>query len=163
MEKRRVKDSQSSISRVMMPPDANLAGNVFGGTILKMIDEIAGIVATKHSRRNCVTASIEHMDFIYPVHIGNLVELRAKMGFVGKSSMEVVVEVFAENLEKGDVNFTGRAVVAMVALDENGRPVEVPQIELETDEEKRLFEEGLQRHDQKAKKAKELNESTRHH
>jgi acyl-CoA hydrolase len=108
MEEKTPRESESSISRVMLPPDANVAGNVFGGTILKMVDEIAGIVATKHCRRNCVTANIEHIDFIYPVRIGDLVELKGRLNFVGRSSMEVGVEVFAENLETGDINFTGR-------------------------------------------------------
>ncbi len=142
---KKVEDSIAVISRVMMPPDANLAGNVFGGTILKMIDEISGIVATKHSRRNVVTASIEHMDFLYPVHIGNLVTLKARLNFVGKSSMEVGVEVYAENLNNGDVNFTGRAIVNLVAIDENDRPVEVPKLIVETEEDKKLFQEGYQR------------------
>ncbi|MCL4333409.1 MAG: acyl-CoA thioesterase [Candidatus Thermoplasmatota archaeon] len=154
MEEKTPRDSESSISRVMLPPDANVAGNVFGGTILKMVDEIAGIVATKHCRRNCVTANIEHIDFIYPVRIGDLVELKGRLNFVGRSSMEVGVEVYAENLETGDMNFTGRATVTMVALDDNGKPVEVPKLKLETDEDRSLFNAGQQRYDERAKRMK---------
>ncbi|MCL5680595.1 MAG: acyl-CoA thioesterase [Candidatus Thermoplasmatota archaeon] len=145
MEERKVSESESVISRVMMPPDANLAGNVFGGSILKMIDEISGIVATRHCRRNVVTASIEHMDFLYPVHIGNLVTLKARMNFVGRTSMEVGVKVYAENLENGDLNFTGNAIITLVSLDESGRPVEVPRLIVETEEDKALFQEGHER------------------
>ncbi|MCW6158480.1 MAG: acyl-CoA thioesterase [Thermoplasmatales archaeon] len=152
MEEKTPKETESSISRVMLPPDANVAGNVFGGTILKMIDEIAGIVVTKHSRRNCVTANIEHIDFIYPVHIGDLLELKGRMNFVGKSSMEVGVEVFAENLERGDINFAGRATVTMVALDDGGKPVDAPQLKVESEEDKMLFQAGLKRYQERSKR-----------
>jgi acyl-CoA hydrolase len=156
MEEKSAKESESTISRVMMPTDANLAGNVFGGTILKMIDEIAGIVATKHSRRNAVTASIEHMDFLYPVHIGNLVLLKARLNFVGKSSMEVGVEVYSEDFFSGDVNFTARALVTLVAVDRDDKPVEVPGLKLETDEDKKLFLEGQQRYNDRKKRLQEM-------
>jgi acyl-CoA hydrolase len=156
MEEKSAKESESTISRVMMPTDANLSGNVFGGTILKMIDEIAGIVATKHSRRNAVTASIEHMDFLYPVHIGNLVLLKARLNFVGKSSMEVGVEVYSEDFFSGDVNFTARALVTLVAVDRDDKPVEVPGLKLETDEDKKLFLEGQQRYNDRKKRLQEM-------
>ncbi len=156
MEVKTAKESESNISRVMLPPDANIAGNVFGGTILKMIDEIAGIVATKHCRRNCVTANIDHIDFIYPVHIGDLLEMKGRMNFVGRSSMEVGVEVFAENLETGDVNFAGRAIVTMVALDDSGRSVEVPQLKIETADDKRLYDAGIKRYQDRAKRMKQM-------
>ncbi len=154
MEEKTAKESEAIISRVMLPPDANVAGNVFGGTILKMIDEIAGIVAIKHCRKNSVTANIEHIDFIYPVHIGDLLELRGRLNFVGKSSMEVGVEVFAENLETGDINFAGRATVTMVALDGNGKPIEVPKLKLVTDEDKQLYNAGLKRYNERVKRLK---------
>ena len=156
VEERSPRESESTIARAMLPPDANPAGNVFGGTILKMIDEIAGIVATKHCRRNCVTANIEHIDFIYPVHIGDLLELKGRLNFVGKSSMEVGVEVFAENLEEGDINFAGRAIVTMVALDESARPIQVPRLKLQTEEDKNFFQAGLKRYDERVKRLKML-------
>lgn len=156
MEEKKPRQSESTISRVMMPPDANIAGNVFGGTILKMIDEISGIVATKHSRRNVVTASIEHMDFLYPVHIGNLVLLKARLNFVGKSSMEVGVEVYSEDFFTGDINFTGRALVTLVAVDQDERPVGVPTLTLETDEDKNLFQEGEKRYNERKKRLAEI-------
>ncbi|MCL4449982.1 MAG: acyl-CoA thioesterase [Candidatus Thermoplasmatota archaeon] len=154
MEEKTAKESEAIISRVMLPPDANVAGNVFGGTILKMIDEIAGIVAIKHCRKNSVTANIEHIDFIYPVHIGDLLELRGRLNFVGKSSMEVGVEVFAENLETGDINFAGRATVTMVALDGNGKPIEVPKLKLVTEEDRQLYNAGLKRYNERVKRLK---------
>lgn len=158
MEEKTSKESESNISRVMLPPDANVAGNVFGGTILKMIDEIAGIVATKHSRRNCVTANIDQIDFIYPVHIGDLLEMRGRLNFVGTSSMEIGVEVFAENLETGDINFAGRAVVTMVALDNSGKPVEAPRLKLESDEDKKLYQAGKERHDEREQRIRQMKQ-----
>ncbi|MEM0138691.1 MAG: acyl-CoA thioesterase [Thermoplasmatales archaeon] len=158
-EEKSPKESESTISRVMLPPDANVAGNVFGGTILKMIDEISGIVATKHCRRNCVTANIDHIDFVYPVHMGDLLELRGRLNFVGNSSMEVGVEVFAENLETGDINFTGRALVTLVALDDSGKPVPVPRLKLENDEDRKLFNEGLKRYEERKQRLKMAKEA----
>ncbi|MEM0167814.1 MAG: acyl-CoA thioesterase [Thermoplasmatales archaeon] len=158
-EEKSPRESEAVISRVMLPPDANVAGNVFGGTILKMIDEISGIVATKHCRRNCVTANIDHIDFVYPVHIGDLVELRGRLNFVGNSSMEVGVEVFAENLETGDINFTGRALVTLVALDDSGKPVPVPRLKLENDEDRKLFNEGLKRYEERKQRLKMAKEA----
>ncbi|MBU1914193.1 MAG: acyl-CoA thioesterase, partial [Candidatus Thermoplasmatota archaeon] len=81
-EKRKVSQSKTAVARVMMPQDANIAGNVFGGTILKMVDEAAYVAATKHSRSNIVTASVDKMDFLSPVHIGDLVTLRANVNAV---------------------------------------------------------------------------------
>lgn len=160
MEEKSPAESQSIISRVMLPPDANVAGNVFGGTILKMIDEVAGIVATKHCRRNCVTANIERIDFIYPVHIGNLLEMRGRLNFVGKTSMEIGVEVYAENLESGDVNFAGSATVTMVALDESGKSVIVPRLALKTEEDKKAYEDGLKRYNERLRAHHSNDEET---
>jgi len=86
------------------------------------------------------------MDFLYPVHIGNLVKLKARLNFVGRSSMEVGVEVYAEDLLKDEIHFTGRAIITLVAIDENGKPTDVPRLKLETEEDKKLFEEGYQRY-----------------
>lgn len=161
MDGKTPRESESTISRVMMPPDANIAGNVFGGTILKMIDEISGIVATKHCRRNVVTASMEHMDFLYPVHIGNLVILKARINYVGRSSMEVGVEVHAENFFNGDINFTGKALVTLVAVDEDERPVQVPELILETDVDKTLFQQGEARYNERKRRIANIVGSTK--
>jgi len=149
MKAKRVRDSQSHIARVMMPTDANLAGNVFGGTILKMIDEVSGLVAVRHCNMNVVTASIEHMDFLWPVHIGDLLSMDARLTYVGRSSMEVKVEVTSEDLKTGEKHYAGESIVTLVALDGDGHPTEVPRLILETDEEKRLFAEGEERRRQR--------------
>ncbi len=139
---KKVSDSASHIARVMMPTDANIAGNVFGGTILKMIDEVSGLVAVRHCNSNVVTASIEHMDFLWPVHIGDLLSMDARLSYVGRSSMEVIVRVTSENLVKGDSHYAGDSLVTLVALDRDGHPTEVPRLVFQSDEEKKLAAEG---------------------
>src|SRR5512136_388896 len=143
--KRRVSESRSVVARVMMPQDANIAGNVFGGTILKMVDEIAYVAATKHARSNVVTASVDKMDFLSPVHVGDLVTLKANVNAVGHSSMEVGVRVEAEDPKTGEVRHTGSSYITVVALGANGKPTEVPDLELENDADRRRNREAMRR------------------
>ncbi len=150
---KKISDSESHISRVMMPTDANIAGNVFGGTILKMIDEVSGLVALRHCNSNVVTASIEHMDFLYPVHIGDLLTLDAKLTYVGNSSMEVTVNVTAENLITGESHSAGDSLVTMVALDRDGHPRPVPKLVLVNDQERKAFAEGDERRKKRQERA----------
>ncbi len=155
---KKVSDSESHISRVMMPTDANIAGNVFGGTILKMVDEASGLVALRHCNSNVVTASIEHMDFLYPVHIGDLLTLNAKLTYVGRSSMEVTINVIAENLITGDRHNAGDSIVTLVALDRDGHPRSVPRLILSTDDERKLFAEGDDRRKRRLERAVKRND-----
>lgn len=150
-----VSESASHIARVMMPTDANIAGNVFGGTILKMIDEVSGLVAVRHSNSNVVTASIEHMDFLWPVHIGDLLSMDAKLTYVGRSSMEVTVRVISEDLVTGETHYAGDSVVTLVALDRDGHTTQVPRLLLETAEQKKLAAEGEQRRKQREQRSED--------
>ncbi len=145
MEAKRVSDSSVTISYVMMPEDANPAGNVHGGVIMKHIDMTAGVVAIRHARNNAVTASIDSLVFHYPVFVGDLVTLKACLNMAGPSSMEIGVRVEAENLFTGEVRHTASAYLTFVALDRNGRPTIVPPLILETDEEKRRNREAQER------------------
>jgi len=138
-------ESRVEMAQVMLPVDANQAGNVHGGSIMKLIDTAAGIVALRHCRSNVVTASMDRLDFHEPVFIGELVILRASINYVGETSMEIGVRVEAENLMTGEVRHTNSAYLTMVALDEHRRPTEVPRVVPETQEEKRRFEEGKTR------------------
>ena len=138
----------------MFPHDANPAGNVFGGEILKHIDIVAGIVAHRHSRKNAVTASIDRVDFLKPVYVGNALILNARLNAVRKSSMEIEVRVEAEDLIRGTKTLTGTALVTSVALDENGRPTPVPKLILKTKEEKARFSQGIKRMNQRIKEKK---------
>ena len=134
--------SYVSVTRIMMPMDANVAGNVFGGSILKLIDEVASIVAHRHARKNVVTASIDRMDFISPVFIGDLLRLNASINYVHNTSMEIGVRVEAENPVSGKVRHTGTCFLTHVAVDKNGKPTPVPPLKLETEEEKRRWSEA---------------------
>ncbi len=129
----------------MLPEDANPAGNVHGGVIMKHVDSMAGVVAIRHARCNAVTASIDRMDFHSPVFMGDLLILKSSLNFVGRTSMEVGVRVEAENLFTGDVRHTASAYITFVALDKEGRPAEVPPLVLVTDEQIRRNREAVQR------------------
>ena len=132
-----------------MPMDANVAGNVFGGTILRLIDEVASIVAFKHARNNVVTASLDRMDFFSPVYIGDLLRLIASLNYAHRTSMEIGVRVEAENPLTGQVRHTGTCYLTYVALDKNGKATPVPELTPQTEEEKRRWTEAERRRRQR--------------
>ena len=129
----------------MFPSDANPAGNVFGGEILKQIDTIAGIIAQRYCRKNAVTASIDKVDFLKPVYVGDALILNGRINYTGKSSMEIEVTVESEQLRTGKITKTGTAFLTMVALDSDGRPTDIPQLLLTTKEEKKRFNDAKKR------------------
>ncbi|MBM4326363.1 MAG: acyl-CoA thioesterase [Deltaproteobacteria bacterium] len=145
MEGKRVSDTRIVMAAQMNPEDANPAGNVHGGVIMKYVDTAAGAVAIRHARRIAVTASIDRLDFHHPVLVGNILILKASLNFVGRTSMEVGVRVEAENLLTGDVRHTASAYLTFVALDQTGKPAEVPPLILETDEDRRRNCEAIVR------------------
>lgn len=147
-------ESKAEIITRMFPSDANPAGNVFGGEILKHIDMTAGIVAHRHCRTNAVTVSIDRVDFLKPVFVGDALILNARLNYVRNSSMEVEVRVEAENLIKGTRTLTGTAFVTMVALDSNGKPTPVPKLILKTEEDERKFADGQKRMEQRVAERK---------
>lgn len=148
MEIKSKKVSQSSVelAQIMLPADTNPAGNVHGGVIMKLIDNAAFVVASRHTGRNTVTASIDRLDFHCPVYLGNLVTLKASMNRAGKSSMEIGVRVEAEDLITGEVRHTASAYLTFVALNTEGKPTEIPRLEAITDEEKRRFVDAATRY-----------------
>ncbi|HOD35302.1 MAG TPA: acyl-CoA thioesterase [Syntrophales bacterium] len=145
MKGKPVRDSIVIMARAMNPQDANPSGNVHGGVIMKFIDEAAGAAAIKHSRSNCVTASIDRLDFHHPVFVGDLVTARASINYTGKSSMEAGVRVESQNLFTGETRHTVSAYMTFVALDKNGRPAPIPPLILETPEEERRNREAKAR------------------
>ena len=145
METKRAQDSIVIMSQLMNPQDANIAGNVHGGVIMRLIDNAGGVAAFRHARANVVTASIDRLDFHNPVFIGDFVTLKACVNFVGKTSLEVGVRVEAENLQTGVKRHTASAYLTFVALDTNGRPLPLHPLLLETDEEKRCNQEAIYR------------------
>lgn len=137
MNAKKVNDSKTEISQLMMPQHANLAGVVFGGTILALADSVAYVCAARHAGPNCVTVSVDKVDFKQPIRIGEMVSCMASVNFVGKTSMEVGIKIMAEDLKTGTRRHTNSCYFTMVALDENGKPVSAPALTLETDEDKR--------------------------
>ncbi len=143
MEGKKVQESSVIMAQVMTPQDVNIAGNVHGGVIIKLVDTAAGVVAYRHARTNVVTASIDRLDFHHPVYVGDFVTIKASLIMVGRTSMEIGVHAETENLITGEIRHTASAYITYVALGEDGRPVAVPPLILETDEEKQRNREAL--------------------
>ncbi len=159
MKPKTVKESMVITAQVMNPQDANPAGNVHGGVIMKLIDTAAAVVATRHSRCNTVTASIDSLVFHNPIYIGDLVFFKSSLNYVGKTSMEVGVRVEAENLMTGEVRHAVSAYLTFVALDKEGKPTAVPPLRLQTDEEKRRNREARHRRELRLRERKEKGSS----
>lgn len=145
MEGRHVSESCVTISLLMQREHANLAGNVHGGWLMKLIDEAGGICATRHARRPAVTVAVDSLTFLSPVHIGNLVVLESMLTYVGRTSMEVEVHVHAENVLSGERTHTNSAFLVYVTLGDDNRPVPVPPLILQTDDERGRFEQAKKR------------------
>ncbi|MGH9266911.1 MAG: acyl-CoA thioesterase [Acidimicrobiales bacterium] len=138
-----VRDSQVQLSQWMGVQDANLAGFVHGGVIMRLVDAAAGLAAIKHARGSVVTAAIDEMSFIEPVNLGDLVTVKASVNFVGTTSMEVGVRVETENPVTGSRSHTSTAYLVFVAVDETSRrPRPVPRLIAETPDEKRRSREA---------------------
>ena len=151
MEAKTVEHSSMEVIQQMLQTDANLAGNVHGGHILKLIDNTAGIVAVRHTKKNCVTASIDQVDFYSPVYVGDLLRVKASVNLVGRTSMEIGVRVEAENFVTGEVRHTSSAYLTFIALDKKAKPTEVPQIIPETEIEKRRQKNAIKRKEKRCK------------
>jgi acyl-CoA hydrolase len=146
MEGRDVGHSAISMSQMIWPDMAGRAGFAHGGEIMKMMDTAAGVVAVRHSHRDSVTARVDGINFYQPIRLYDLVTVSAGLTFVGRSSMEVLVEVWSENIIKEQRVRALTAHFIMVAVDELGQPTEVPPLILSTDKEKALWEKGKQRY-----------------
>jgi len=140
-----VEESSVTLSQVMQPQDANPAGLIHGGVIMKQIDNAAGVVAVRHTKRICVTASIDRLDFHNPVQIGNLVTFQASINNVGETSMEIGVRVETEDLLTGKITHTGSAYLTFVAFGDDFKPVPVPRLDLKTANQKRRNREAIRR------------------
>ena len=144
-----VRDSRISIVQLMQPEHANNLGHVHGGWIMKLVDEVGALVCMRHAQRRVVTVAIDSMVFQNPIKIGDIVILSAELTYVGRSSMEVEVRVQAENPFTGERTQTNTAYLVYVALNDNGKPVTVPSLIAETDEEKSKLEEARRRQGQR--------------
>lgn len=152
------KESRATKISIVLPPDTNHYGTLFGGKLMAYIDDVATISASRHARRPVVTASTDYVAFLRPVRQGQTACLTSFVSSTGKSSMEVFVKVVAEDLLTGDRSMCATAFLTFVALDEQGNPAPVPQVVPETPEEKILFESAPKRREERQRKREESRE-----
>ena len=145
MQGRPVRESQSEYSELALPNDANSLGNVLGGKVMHLVDLAGALAALRHARCPMVTASVDYMNFLHPVHIGQLIILRSSVNRVFRTSMEVGVKVWVEDLIQGQERHVSSAFLTFVAVDRAGGRVEIPPLIPETDEDKRRYEEAGKR------------------
>ena len=145
MTPKTVRESQSQLSELALPNDANALGNLLGGKLMHLMDIAGSLAAARHARAFVVTASFDHMNFLAPVRIGQLVVLYSSVNRAFRTSMEAGVKAFVEDLRTGERRHVSSAYLTFVALDENRKPVPVPPIVPETEEEKRRYEQAGER------------------
>ncbi|NOR71454.1 MAG: acyl-CoA thioesterase [Methylomarinum sp.] len=144
---------------VLMTPDmANFSGNVHGGSLLKLLDQVAYACAAKYSKRYVVTVSLDQVSFKQKVKVGELVTFHANINYVGFSSMEVGIKVFAEDLRSQENRYTTSCYFTMVAVDDEGKAVKVPSLELKTELDKRLYQAGAVRKEMRKESMKRTEE-----
>ena len=142
---RSVRDSEHETSELMMPQHANVLGHIFGGVILSMMDKTAAVTAIRHARNACVTVSIDRVDFREPIHVGDLIIMKSAVNYAGRTSMEIGVRVEAEDMISGRRRHTNSCYLTFVAVDRNGRPMDVPPIIPLTPVDERRFAAAKER------------------
>lgn len=138
-------ETATMLTLFLQPEHSNSLGTVHGGVVLKLCDECGGIVARRHSRRPAATVTVDRVNFHHPVHVGQLLLVHGRLTYVGATSMEVELCVEAEDLLTGEHVRTNSAYIVYVALDDDRRPMQVPQLKLKTEEDIRKFNEGKRR------------------
>ena len=154
-EERKVSDSMVETVHMVRPNHMNAAGRLFGGMLMQWLDEVAGMVAKRHTRSNVITASVDKLRCIHGAYQGEMVVIIGKVTYVGNSSMEVRVDTYVEHLEDGMRHAINRAYFTMVALDENDKPKRVPRLILETEAEKAAWEAAEKRREMRMRRKKE--------
>ena len=153
------KESQISITELMLPSHSNFSGKIHGGHILNLMDQIAFACASKHSRNYCVTASVNKVDFLNPIEVGELVTLKASVNYTGRTSMVIGLRVESENIQTGKVKHCNSSYFTMVAKDENGKNVPVPGLILDTEQSVRRFARSIARQEQARTRSSRFNSS----
>ena len=151
LNEKTVRASRVTLSQMMMPEMANTQGNVHGGWIMKLVDEAGALACIRHAQHRVVTVSIDQMTFKHPIKIGDVIILEAELSYVGRTSMETEVHVYAENPIKGQRWHTNTAYLVYVALNDDGNPVEVPHLIAETEEQKTRMIHGVERQEYRLK------------
>jgi acyl-CoA hydrolase len=139
------RESVTDVADLMFPPDANMHGTVFGGKVLQMVDKAASVCAMRHAGKPCVTVAMERVEFLIPIRVGTFLIAKARVNYTGRSSMEIGVEVYAEDMPGGTRQHTNSCLVTMVAVDGEGRPAQIPPLLLETPDEKERWAAAEQR------------------
>jgi acyl-CoA hydrolase len=147
---RKVSESQSERSEIIFPGEANALGNLFGGRLMQFMDLTGAMAASRHARAITVTASMDHLDFVAPVHIGDLLILKASVNRAFRTSMEVGVKAMVEDVRKQKLRHVSSAYITFVAVDREGHGLVVPQLELETDHQRRRFEDAGRRREMRS-------------
>jgi acyl-CoA hydrolase len=142
---RHVAESQSEMTEIILPNDANILGNLLGGRLMHFIDIVGAMAAYRHSRAHVVTAAMDHIDFIQPVHVGDLLTLKSSVNRAFTTSMEVGVKVWVENTQTQVMLHVASAYLVFVAIDQNGRRVHVPELSPVTADEQRRYNDALLR------------------
>lgn len=154
-----IAESQVTISELMLPSHSNFNGKIHGGYVLSLLDQIAFACASKHSGVYCVTASVDTVDFLKPIEIGELVTMKASVNFVGSSSMQIGIRVEAENIQTGEIKHCNSSYFTMVAKDAEGNSVKVPGLILKSRDDIRRFAKSIKRYDNKRVRLKEFDET----
>lgn len=149
--------SKTTLTELMIPAYANFGGKIHGGILLSLMDKVAYACASKHAGNYCVTASIDTVDFLQPVEVGEMVSMLASVNYVGNSSMVVGIKVVAEDFKRGTIKHTNTSFFTMIAKNDDGRPTKVPGLILETREDVRRFIEAIKRKELKMAYKRELN------
>ncbi len=151
LQQKKISDSQITMTELVLPHHTNQLGNLLGGQLMHWIDICAALSAAKHNQRVCVTASVDRIDFHHPIRLGEAVTLIASINRVFKTSMEIGVKVFAQNFKEGTKIHSNTAYLTFVSVDSEGKPVEAIDAIPETEDEKRRYNEALQRRDNRLK------------
>ena len=159
MEAKSVRASRTTITELMIPGYANFGGKIHGGILLSLMDKVAYACASKHSGAYCVTVSVDNVDFVQPVEVGELVSMKASVNYVGNSSMVVGIRVTAENVKDGFVKHTNTSYFTMVAKGDDNKPVQVPALILDSKEDVRRFVEARERRRIYFESRNEMNEA----
>src|SRR5690606_30156745 len=163
MEKSKpVSESQTTITELMIPAYANFGGKIHGGILLSLMDKVAYACASKHSGAYCVTVSVDKVEFLQPVEVGELVSLHASVNYVGRSSMIIGIRVEAQNVKLGTIKHTNSCYFTMVAKGDDDRPTLVPRLVLENSEHVKRFIEAMKMREIKAKVNEEMNDAKSH-
>ncbi len=152
-----VEDTRITISELMLPSHANFSGKIHGGYILNLMDQIAFACAAKHSATYCVTASVDTVDFLNPIEVGELVTMKASINYVGRTSMVVGIRVESQNIQTGKVNHCNSSYFTMVAKNDQGKSVPVPGLIVTNDLEIRRFLKAIKRLEMKRKRTDEFD------